>query len=139
MAERILDRLPRRFIKFSIVGGSGVIVNMGLLYLLTEFAHLYYMISSLIAIEVSIICNFVLNDLWTWSDRKHQTGSGYLGRMMKYNISGATASILGNFITLTILTEGFGLYYMASNFIGIGVGVLVNYFLNDRWTYKTKR
>ncbi|PJA26463.1 MAG: hypothetical protein CO189_10725 [candidate division Zixibacteria bacterium CG_4_9_14_3_um_filter_46_8] len=134
--DRVFARVPARFLKFSIVGGSGVIVNMGMLYFLTEFAGFYYLASSLIAIEVSILCNFVLNDLWTWGDKKHQTKKRYLERMARYNLSAAASGFLGNFVIMTVLTEAGGLQYLLSNFIGIGVGILLNYFLNDRWTYK---
>ncbi|MBD3234719.1 MAG: hypothetical protein GF315_13420 [candidate division Zixibacteria bacterium] len=127
-----------RFLKFSIVGGSGVAVNMGLLYLLTEVVGLYYVISSLIAIETSIITNFVLNDFWTWRDKRGLTGSVFLIRLLKYNTSASLAAFIGNFVTLTALTEFFGFYYLIANLIGIGVGILINFFLNDRWTYKVK-
>ncbi len=129
---------PIRFLRFAIVGGSGVVVNMGILYILTEYAGLYYLLSSVIAIEVSIITNFLLNDIWTWGDKKHLTGSSFFIRMLKYNISSGAAAFVGNFLTLTVLTEIFGLYYIISNLIGIAVGVLINFFLNDKWTYKIK-
>ena len=54
-----------RLLKFCIVGACGGIVNMGTLYILSEFAGLPYFISSLAAIELSIISNFVFNLLWT--------------------------------------------------------------------------
>ena len=136
ITDLVFARVPARFLKFSIVGGSGVIVNMGMLYFLTEFADFYYLVSSLIAIEVSILCNFALNDLWTWGDRKRQTQRPYLERMARYNLSAAVSGFLGNFVIMTILTEAAGLQYLLSNFVGIGVGILLNYFLNDRWTYK---
>ncbi len=128
----------RRFLKFSIVGGSGVAVNMGLLYLLTEVVGLYYIISSLVAIETSVITNFILNDFWTWRDKRGLTGSVFFIRLLKYNTSASLAAFIGNFVTLTALTEIFGFYYLIANLIGIGVGVMINFFLNDRWTYKVK-
>ncbi len=137
-SDRKILFIPLRFIKFSIVGGGGVFVNMGILYALTEWVGMYYMVSALIAIEVSILTNFILNDIWTWGDRKHLTGSGFLKRMLKYNISAGIAAFLGNFSTLMVLTELVGLYYIISNLIGIGVGVLVNFVLNDLWTYRIK-
>ncbi|MBD3169561.1 MAG: hypothetical protein GF307_08765 [candidate division Zixibacteria bacterium] len=130
--------IPVRFIKFSIVGGSGVLVNMGMLYILTEWIGIHYVISAVAAIELSIIVNFLLNDIWTWGDRKDLTGSRFFTRMLKYNISAAAAAFTGNFITLIVLTELFGVYYIFSNLAGIAVGVLINFFLNDRWTYRIK-
>ena len=58
-----------RFIKFNIVGLTGVFVNEGILMLLTSLG-LYYIYSSIVAIEISIISNFLLNDIWTFKDRR---------------------------------------------------------------------
>ena len=59
-----------RFIKFSIVGSIGVGVNLGLLYVLVEYFGLYYMLAATLAIGASVVSNFVLNDRWTWKDRR---------------------------------------------------------------------
>jgi dolichol-phosphate mannosyltransferase len=96
------------------------------------------LISSIIAIEISIIANFNLNDIWTWRDVIRYARSGYFMRMFKYHVSAGLAAFLGNFILLAALTEIFGLYYIISNLIGIGAGVLVNFLLNNYWTYGIK-
>jgi len=64
-------KIPRRFAKFCIVGLTGVIINLGILYILKEsFGFLYF--ASIIAIELSIISNFILNDIWTFNDKRKQ-------------------------------------------------------------------
>ena len=67
----------KRFLKFCLVGGSGILVNEGLLFLLTEFGGLYYLWSSAIAIEASIITNYILNDFWTFRDRSDEANFDY--------------------------------------------------------------
>ena len=67
------SQLIGRFSRFFAVGASGVAVNMGFLILMTEGLGTPYAISSLVAIEFSILSNFTLNNAWTWSDR--HTGS----------------------------------------------------------------
>ncbi|MCP4632560.1 MAG: GtrA family protein [candidate division Zixibacteria bacterium] len=138
ISEPKLFFLPVRFLKFSVVGFTGVVVNMGLLYILTERFALYYMISSGIAIGTSIFSNFIINDLWTWGDRKKFTKTGYFTRMFKYHVSAGIAASVGNFLSLVVLTEIAGIYYIISNLVGIAVGVIINFLLNDRWTYKLK-
>ena len=54
-------------IKYYAVGGSGVLVNLGILYALTDFAGFLYMASQVIAISVSISSNFLFNRFWTFS------------------------------------------------------------------------
>ncbi len=123
-----------RVIKFAIVGASGVIVNMGLLYVFTEYFKLYYMLSSVIAIELSIITNFVLNDIWTWNDRTKQI---WIKRVVKYHFV-SMGALVANWLVLVGLTEGFGIYYMLSNLIGICTGMIINFVLNDLWTFKER-
>lgn len=125
-----------RFLKFAIVGGSGVIVNMGLLFILSDFFHIYYILSSIIAIETSIILNFILNDIWTWADRKKKS---FIHRFIQYHVAVGITAILVNWILLILLTEIFGLYYLISNLIGIGAGTLANYTINDLWTFNKKQ
>lgn len=55
-----------QFLKFAVVGGSGVLVNMRLLFILTRLLSMRVEIASPIAIEVSILSNFTFNKLWTW-------------------------------------------------------------------------
>ena len=126
--------LNPRTVKFAVVGLSGVLVNMGLLYILTEYVRLFYMVSSVIAIEVSILTNFFMNDLWTWKDRVKQS---WIKRIIKYH-SVSFGALIANWIALVILTEWFGVYYMISNLIGICLGMVINFVLNDIWTFREK-
>ena len=41
-----------------------------------------------------------------------------------------------NWIILLVLTHGAGIYYMTSNLIAIAVASVLNYFLNDLWTFR---
>ena len=124
-----------RILKFGIVGLSGVLVNMGVLYALTEQIGVFYLISSVIAIEASILSNFTLNNLWTWKDRK----SGHvIHRVIRYHAAAGITAITVNWFLLLIFTEIAGVHYLLSNIIGIGCGMVSNFLLNDLWTFRTR-
>lgn len=123
-------RRYKKLFRFLIVGTSGVIVNMGLLYYLTEFAGLHYLFSSIIAIETAIINNFLWNNYWTWEKGSKGTGR----RFVKFNIT-SLASLVVNIGLLFLLTET-GLWYLAANAIGIVGGMTINYVVNDKWTFR---
>jgi putative flippase GtrA len=128
--------LTSRFIKFGIVGASGVVVNMGGLYVFKEFAGIPYFVASLVAIELSILSNFTINLLWTWSDR---SGDGNIWtKLIRYHIGAGATAFLGNYVILIALTELLNIHYMISNLIGIAVGTLANYIINDLWTFKKR-
>jgi len=124
-----------RFAKFCLVGLSGVLVNMGLLWLLTEFAGLFYLLSAAISIESSTLSNFILNDHFTFHDRRSPTLKSFLSRLVKFNLV-SLAGLMLNMGVLWLLTEVFGVYYLLSNLCGIVVATLWNYLVNTWWTWR---
>jgi len=128
-----------RAFKFSSVGFSGVIVNTGILYLLTEHCGLDYRISSLLAIELSIINNFIWNSLWTWSDNKATSNRNLSKRFIKFHISSVFTAFVVNYGSLILLTELFHIQYQISNLIGIALGSLLNFFFSHFWVFRRKK
>lgn len=59
----------RKIVKFLIVGSLGVGINLGFLYALTEWAGIWYILSSSIGILIATFWNFTMNNLWTFGDR----------------------------------------------------------------------
>ena len=66
-----ISLFAKHAVKYYIVGACGVLVNLGLLYSLTEFVGLWYLVSYIIAISVSITLNFTFNKFWTFKDSKN--------------------------------------------------------------------
>jgi len=122
--------LKSRFLKFAVVGISGIFVNEGLLALLTEVFAVKVHWAGAIAIEVSIIHNFLLNNFWTWRDTRQKP---FITRFIQYH-SVALISGSVNYIVLVGLTA-LGLHHLISNMIGIGIGTLINFILNHYWTF----
>jgi dolichol-phosphate mannosyltransferase len=123
----------RRFIKFNLVGLTGVLVNEGLLVLLVS-GGVYYIYASAVAIEVSIISNFFLNDLWTFRDRRHGHAAT---RMLKFN----GLMLVGLAVNLAILylgTDFMSINYAVSNLVGIAVAFLVRYWLSVKYAWIKK-
>lgn len=122
-----------RFVKFNVVGLSGVLVNEGVLLLLAV-EGVYYLYASAIAIELSILSNFLLNDFWTFRERRH----GQIGtRLAKFN----GLMIVGLVVNLVILfagTEYLDVNFAISNLAGIGGAFLVRYWLSIKYTWMKK-
>jgi len=124
-----------RFIKFCLVGGTGTLINMGLLWLLTEFAGLPYLISAAIGIETSIISNYTFHTFFTFSDRRSSSMKVFFLRLLKYNLVSAGGLAI-NIGVLWLLTEVAGLYYLLSNLCGIASATLFRYVISLRWTWR---
>jgi dolichol-phosphate mannosyltransferase len=124
-----------RFVKFGIVGGSGFLVNMGFLWLFTEVVGLFYIISSILAIAIAMVNNFIWNDLWTWRGKGEAGRRAFFIRLLKFCIVASIAGYGGNLGILWLLTRFFQLHYLIANIFGIAVGTVINYFLNHYWTF----
>lgn len=123
----------KTFLKFSIVGGSGVIVNLVSFTVLMN-TGLNKFIASPIAIELSIISNFLFNNYWTFWHRAN--GDKIHIRGMKFNAVSfiALAVSYTTFLFLTMLNPG-GVPQIHQA-AGIVPATFINYFLNSYWTFK---
>jgi dolichol-phosphate mannosyltransferase len=124
----------KRFAKFGLVGGSGVLVNEGLLWLLWGVWGVVLLAASLIAIEVSIIWNFFLNEAWTFRDRGDDGIKAVFRRMGLFNL----ISIIGlslNVSILLFLHHVFGMYPLTANIVGIAAAFVWNFSANNLWTW----
>lgn len=129
--------IPIRFIKYGIVGLSGVLVNQGVLWLGKAGFQWDDFLALAVAIEISIITNFFLNNFWTYKDvRLHGFNKVTLGLLKFHFISFAGALI--NYSVALSLTHYTGINIYITNFIGIGVATLWNYITNTTITWKTK-
>ncbi len=54
-----MKKLLEQIIKFGAVGILAFLVDYGVLYVLTEFAHMYYLLSSGISFAVSVVVNYL--------------------------------------------------------------------------------
>lgn len=126
----------RTFIQFCAVGLSGVVINLGSFTLLL-WVGLNQYVASPIAIEISILWNFLLNDLWTF--RLKNTKDKIHIKALKFNGVSflALAVSYTTFAALTLLFPGVKPQF--HQFIGIIPATFVNYFLNAYWTYPDSR
>ncbi|MGC9058506.1 MAG: glycosyltransferase [Candidatus Nanoarchaeia archaeon] len=133
-ALRLGKKELARMGKFLIVGASGIAVNEGLLWLLTEFVGLFYLVSSIIAIETSILSNFILNDVWTFRDCRK---GNFIKRLIKFNVA-RIATLAINFGMLFLLTT-LGMHYLLSNLFGIALATIAGYLASVWWVWKWKK
>jgi dolichol-phosphate mannosyltransferase len=125
----------KRVFKFGIVGISGIVVNLGILFLLVEFSALNKDLASPIAIELSVLNNFIWNDLWTFGSAENQKVSSRWQRLATFNIVSVGGAAI-NYGIFLMLTAWFGVYYMAAQLIGILLAFVWNFLINRRLTWK---
>jgi len=122
-----------RYGRFAAIGALGALVNTGILYVLTEHFNLYYVLSSFFAIESAIILMFFLNNSFTFDSKKK--GSEIAKGIIRSNIV-RSIGIATNIGLLFVLTEYFGIYFLASNIIAIFIASIINFSGEKRFNWK---
>ena len=112
---------------------------MGLLYYAQE--HLFAAVqqadvrlnlSLALAIFFATINNFFWNRLWTWADRKHHYDRPILTQFGQYTLA-CWLSIALQFVFTNMLVSHF--YYQIANLIAIALTSVLNFVVNDIWTF----
>jgi len=142
-----------RYIKFGLVGASGTVVNMAVLFVAQEYLfqaievprnRLYASLA--LAITVATINNFTWNRLWTWADRlraaaaharsRQAPSTGvvvFLGQFGRYAVASWFGIALQYGLTLWL---SHSLHYLLANVIAIVIASVSNFLANDRWTFR---
>ncbi|NER35386.1 MAG: glycosyltransferase [Oscillatoria sp. SIO1A7] len=128
-----------RFVRFGVVGFSGVFVDMAVLYLLSDPSTLAWGLtrSKIIAAEVAIANNFLWNDAWTFADiSRGQKGWRQRGkRFLKFNIVCLVGLTL-NVLLLNLLFNLFGVNRYLANLIAIAAVTVWNFWLNLKLSWR---
>jgi len=134
-----LASLPiNRLIRFAAVGLSGVVVDMGLLYILSDPSMLGWGLtrSKLIAAETAIVNNFLWNDLWTFRDlaeREH----GLRHRLRRFG-SFQLICLAGVVLNTVLLNIQFNIFHIdryVANAVSIALVTAWNFWLNSKLSW----
>lgn len=126
-----------RLIKFGSVGGSVMLIAMGLLYVLVDVLGVQPTVAYVIQAVVAINLNFILNYSFTWSDRRVAKGNWrrFLRNWLAF-LSTRLVTIPLNTILFTILEQF--IHYLLATGTTILIVTIFNYLVNDKFVFKVK-
>ncbi len=115
-----------RFIGFAVVGASGLVVNQVALWFLTSKVGVYYLLSAVVATQISTIWNFALVERFVFD-------GGHEGRWVRLGWFALMNNIWLLLRTpfLYLLTTGAGLNYLISNALVLGAMTIVRFGIAD--------
>ncbi len=125
-----------RFLKFGLIGASGIVVNSVVLWLAHKELSLPLTIASPMAIVVAIFNNFSWNDRFTWSENRNNRKYTYLQRLWKYYVSASLGGLI-NYLVLLGVTAFLGIDYLIGNLMGILAGMVSNFLLSELWVFRS--
>jgi putative flippase GtrA len=128
----------RRWLKFNLVGGIGIVVQLLALFLMKKVFHFEYLVATALAVEAAVVHNFVWHEQFTWADREQASWFASLRRLLRFNVAAGGVSMLGNVALMKVLV-GYGhMNYLAANGIAIVMCSLANFLVSEHWVFTAR-
>jgi len=124
--------LAQRFQKFLVVGAIGLAVNQFALWIMRGGFEIALFIASPIAIFLSMMVTFTLNEMWTWHDRGTGPLIHRIGLYFPINMVG----LVINYLVLQFLVDHTSMHYLMANLVGAGLAAIWNFFVNNSITWR---
>jgi dolichol-phosphate mannosyltransferase len=131
-----------KILKFLLGGGLATVLNIALIYLIIEKlgfnTALLRNIANVISIEISLILGFFIYRTWVWTGGNWTIKEVLLRQLPLYHVSAGLAVISRIFLIFPIL-DWLKVNYAINTIIGALVSALINYFISDRFVFKTPK
>ncbi len=123
-----------QIIRFSFVGAFCLGFNTLILYVLMEFGHLHYLLSTIIAFFFSNLLGFFLNKYYTFRALK----TSIWKELYKY-YAVMTSSFIANLLLMVILVDLFKLWAIYASLLVAIILYIYNYLMHKNWSFRMKR
>lgn len=120
-----------QFIKYFFASGIALFADISILFILTEYFNVYYIVSATISFLAGIAITYIFSKLYIFTKTKIYNK---INEFTVFLVIGIIGLILNN-IFLYIFTEYFGIYYMLSKIFVIIVTYLWNYFARKKFIF----
>lgn len=128
MEENTVEAVPARVpqvVRYILSGGSGAVVNIATLFVLTHFFGVWYLASSVIAFVTSFFVSFSLQRMWTFNQR---TIDGLARHTSLYLFVTVGNTFLNTALVFT-LVEYMSVWYIAAQIIAGIVIASISFFV----------
>ena len=133
MIKEILHNqtLIERFLKFCLVGGSGVVVDFGITYLAKEFLKLNKYVANSLGFICAATSNYILNRTWTFGSSDPDIAMQYL-RFFGFSLIGLAI----NNLVIYLLHGRVKWNFYVVKLIATGVVTFWNFSMNYIFTFQ---
>jgi len=129
-----LKHLALRWLKFNLIGGLGVVVQLFCLALFRRWMH--YLLATAVAVEIAVLHNFLWHERFTWKDRPGGRRARLL-RLLRFHLGNGVVSILGNLGLMWLLVSRFHMKRLLfANAIAIAVCSVLNFALGEWFVFR---
>ena len=117
------DSLIIQLIRYTIVGGLAFAIDFGLLFILTEYIGLFYVLSATLSFIAGLLVNYFISTSWIFK-------SVIKNKQIEFTLF-ALIGVIGlglNDLLIWIFTEKFHLHYMFTKLVTAVLVYLWNFF-----------
>lgn len=125
MKTYITKLLNWRIFRYLVAGGSAVAVNLGFLYILVHFFHMWYLVSAVISFTAAVYASFMLQKYFTFNDRSQDT----MRRQMSLYLTLQVINLGLNTLFMYICVDLFKILYLTSQILIAVVMAISNFFV----------
>lgn len=120
----------RQFVKFGIVGASGLVINFLIAHFLERSTSLSGFMDFAIGFMAGGVSNYVLNRIWTFRSNRHPLVEGL-------QFLGVSLLALGLGKVVFAIADRYNFHHFSTTWlIATVAGVFINFFVNKYWTFK---
>ena len=120
-----------KFIKFCVVGFSGMVIDFGTTWVLKEKVKVNKYISNSTGFILAASSNYILNRIWTFQSENNHIATEYL-----IFISISLAGLVINNLLVYFFSDRMKFNFYFSKLIAIGVVTLWNFIMNSLITFR---
>lgn len=122
----------QQIIRFLIAGVCVAFFNLSLLYLFTEYFHIWYLVGSVMAYICAVLLNFVLQKFWVFKTPSYQG----VRRQFTLYIFVSLGYLALNTVSMYVLVDYLGVQYLISQACITLVLSVINYIINNAFVFK---
>ena len=123
------SELILKFLKFSVVGFTGLILDFSLTYLLREKAKINQYVANSVGFSAAVVSNFFLNKYWTFLDSNPDVAYQF----SKFLLISICGLLLNNGIIFILRLRDVQFYFAKA--MAIAIVVLWNFIMNYKYAF----
>ena len=122
------------FLRFNLVGILGIVTQLTTLTLLNRAIPTRYLLTSTLAVELTLLHNFAWHLRYTWPQTKITRRSATIA-LLRFHLSNGLISLLGNLALMRAFVRSFHSPILIANALTIACCGLANFFLAHNWVF----
>lgn len=140
LASLVRTLAASRFLRFSVVGGFGFVVDVSVFFLLHDVLHLNAYAARPFSILSAMICTWLGNRLLTFSDHAAKGAQGILIEWLKFAATNSVGALF-NYATfaavISLAAPPFNNRYLAL-VAGTAVGLVFNFTMSKYLVFRAR-